>query len=98
MFSLSVDCKHFKDNSFNMINYKGYNTIPCSPTIEDGGKTIVGRNNLDPNKVVISCDELKTTLNNDSRVSVCNSDTDKNKLKVAKEGFQHYYTDEDFFS
>ena len=94
MFSLSVDCKHFKDSNFNMINYKGYETNPCNPI--NSSTAIVGRKNVDPDKIVISCDDLKTTLKDEGKV--CIADTG-NKINLeSKDGFHNYYSDKDVFS
>jgi hypothetical protein len=104
MFSLSVDCKHFKDNNFNMINYKKYehDINPCSPintspypiNVSDGGDTI-----LDPSKITVTGDDTKdltVTLKNECKKFVVNTD---NKVNLeSKDGFHNYYTDEDFFS
>jgi hypothetical protein len=106
MFSISVECKYFKDNNFNMINYKDFNInpipcnpIPCSPTdIGDGGRTI-----LDPNKVTVTSKDfngkdLSVTLKNNDSSQVCIANTG-NKINLeSKEGFHNYYTDKDVFS
>jgi hypothetical protein len=96
MFSLSVDCKHYKDNNFNMINYKGYDIspYPYPINVSDGGDTI-----LDPSKITVTGDDhkdLTVTLKNECKKFVVNTD---NKVNLeSKDGFHNYYTDKDVFS
>lgn len=85
MFSISVECKYFKDNSFNTINYKDFNINPCRPI-------------LDPNKITVTCDNTKTTLKNNDSAQVYIANTG-NKINLeSQEGFHNYYTDKDVFS
>lgn len=69
MFSISVECKYFKDDTSNMINYRGYEVNPCR--------------DLDPNKITITCDDIntKTYLNDNNTHLWRNSDTNKINLE-----------------
>ena len=89
MFSISVECKYFKDNNFNMINYKDFNINPCRPM-------------LDPEKITVTTvsgdNNIKTTLKNNDSGQVCVANTG-NKINLeSQEGFHNYYTDKDVFS
>ena len=72
MFSISVECKYYKDDTSNMINCKGYE-IPC----------INNKPMLDPNKITITCDDIntKTYLNDNNTHLWRNSDTNKINLE-----------------